>query len=160
MRPVRCAALPDPGGAAKIAGKRAGAHRALQGHHRYPAEPAHRGRTDLRAHRRGGAHPAGFRPQRHPGAAGTDPCTGGRLRSAGPRREPGLQQAVRDGLPPARNMVCRHGQDVPVEHLTECPRRLQPVPYAGHHDHRRAGRGDRRPPQPAERHRAVRPCRL
>ena len=77
-----------------------------------------------------------------------------------PRRKPGLQQAVRDGLPPARNMVCRYGQDVPVEHLTECPRRLQPVPYAGHHDHRRAGRGDRRPPQPAERHRAVRPCRL
>ena len=60
----------------------------------------------------------------------------------------------------ARNMVCRHGQDVPVEHLTECPRRLQPVPYAGHHDHRRAGRGDRRPPQPDERHRAVRPCCL
>ena len=42
----------------------------------------------------------------------------------------------------------------------ERPRRLQPFPYAGHHDHRRAGRGDRRPPQPAERHRAVRPCRL
>ena len=73
---------------------------------------------------------------------------------------PDYQQAVRGGLPPARDMVCRHGQDVPVEHLTERPRRLQPVPYAGHHDHRRAGRGDRRPPQPAERHRAVRPCRL
>ena len=39
-------------------------------------------------------------------------------------------------------------------------RRLQPLPDAGHHDHRRPCRGDRRPPQPDERHRAVRPCRL
>ena len=30
----------------------------------------------------------GISPQRHPGAAGTDPCTGGRLRSAGPRENP------------------------------------------------------------------------
>ena len=33
-----------------------------KGHHRHPAEPAHRGRTDLRAHRRGGAHSAGLFP--------------------------------------------------------------------------------------------------
>ena len=42
----------------------------------------------------------------------------------------------------------------------ERPRRLQPLPDAGHHDHRRPCRGDCRPPQPDERHRAVRPCRL
>ena len=44
-------------------------------------------------------------------------------------------------------MVCLHGKNVSVAHLTERPRRLQPLPDAGHHDQRRAGRGDRRPPE-------------
>ena len=34
---------PHPGGAAKIAGKRAGEDRAVQGHYRYPAQPGDRG---------------------------------------------------------------------------------------------------------------------
>ena len=47
---------------------------------------------------------------------------------------------------------CRHGKNVSVAHLTERPRRLQPLPDAGHHDQRRAGRGDRRPPEHHCRH--------
>ena len=41
--------------------------------------------------------------------------------------------------------------------LAERPRRLQPLPDAGHSDHRRARRGGGRPSQPHRRHRAVRP---
>ena len=53
---------------------------------------------------------------------------------------------------PARDMVCRHGQDVSVEHLAERPRRLQPLPDAGHHHQRRACGSDRRSPEPAGCH--------
>ena len=61
--PLWRTAHPDPGGAAEAAGKRAGKDRALQGHHRYPAEPPHRGRADLRAHRRGSRVLRDFSPR-------------------------------------------------------------------------------------------------
>ena len=48
MRPVRCAALPDPCGAAKIAGKRAGAHRALLRDFAPIATPAQRAQIRAR----------------------------------------------------------------------------------------------------------------
>ena len=48
--------------------------------------------------------------------------------------------------------VVRHGQDVSVEHPAERPRRLQPLPDAGHHHQRRAGGGHRGPPEPDRRH--------
>ena len=39
--------------------------------------------------------------------------------------------------PAPRNVVLRHGQDVPLADAAERPRRLQPLPDAGHSDHRR-----------------------
>ena len=41
-------------------------------------------------------------------------------------------------IPAPRNVVLRHGQDVPLADAAERPRRLQPLPDAGHSDHRRA----------------------
>ena len=43
LHPLRRAPLPHPGGAAAVTGERAGEDRAVQRHHRHPAEPGHRG---------------------------------------------------------------------------------------------------------------------
>lgn len=96
-----CAALHDPGGAAKL--QENGLVRIVP----------YKGTTVTRLNRRivdeliyertavRGASCA-ICPHRHPGAAGADPCAGGRVRSSAHVESPDFNKLYRSRLPPAR----------------------------------------------------------
>ncbi len=90
----------------------------------------------------------GFCAPVHPGTAGAHPQRADAYAALAHAEDPGLQPSVRGRPPAPRDMVCRHGQNVPLAHAAERPRRLQPLPDAGHHHQRRACGGHCGPPEP------------